>query len=86
MKTVDDLMRLVDDHCGVYRWATSERIAESRAALRSELEEVVKDHRRYQYLLGLPSGITAASIVNDVPEGVNATIDAAMQQAPEQEG
>jgi sRNA-binding protein len=48
--TTDELMALVDDHCGVYRWSTSDRIAESRAALRSALEQVVADSDRYRWL------------------------------------
>lgn len=118
MKTVDELMRLHDDakiaHTEWVMTGNGEmREDETRQALRSALEDVVReiqhlqmaanseaqrgdelaaDAKRYRWLRDANTDLDALAAANweggDVYSGeaLDAAIDAAMQQAPEQEG
>jgi hypothetical protein len=74
-KTVDELMSMANAIASVR--GNSKHAESLRAALRSALEAVVKDAERYDYLR-----------LNGEPDsGLDEkAVDAAMQQAPEQEG
>lgn len=100
MKTVDELMRLADDASAAFFGATRtgniEHAESKRATLRSALEEVVKDAERkplsdwavsdvYRKWADTP-GVSFADLIRSVELAHRIGVDAAMQQAPEQEG
>lgn len=107
--TVDELMRLVYFIAGNYHLAEGAQAPIERekhdllyrehvAALRSALEEVVANDRRYRWLrneANFASRVAPQVCMLDCLTGkadalhadaVDSFIDAAMQQAPEQEG
>ena len=93
-KSVDELMRLADDASAAFFGATRtgniEHAESKRAALRSALEEVVRDSERYRWLMTSPDAaffsFEGMCCRNEPKADIDAAIDAAMQQAPEQEG
>lgn len=99
-KTVDELMRLADDSSAAFFGATRtgniEHAESKRAALRSALEELCRDAERLAGLHktcdydGYGWWLNESCLkTGDAPPTLDEfrfAIDAAMQQAPEQEG